>query len=225
MVNSHRFSRNTSELLWISRRPRSKGGTGVPPISKVCGSILMSDKTYHVMFSSGSDELIFIVSDKTAFELPLSNVSNTNISGKNEVSLEFGGPVASTSKQTLPDELVEIRFYIPASSKAKDRSGSESDDGDDFNPSESFYKAVKAKTTKEGQSASSLILNFEDVLLLTPRGRYDMEMYSDSLRLRGKTYDYKIIYSNVSRVFLLPKDNAHLLFIVSRWYVSFCPPH
>lgn len=195
----------------------------MPPISRVCSS--KSDETSYAMVSPGSDELVFTVSGKAAFELPLSNVSNANISGKNEVSLEFGSLGTNASKQTLPDELVEIRFYIPASSKEKDHGGSESDDGDDLNAAEVFHKAVKAKTSKDSQGTLVVILNFEEILLLTPRGRYDMDMYSDSLRLRGKTYDYKVLYSNISRVFLLPKDTVHLLFIVCRFFLfSFLSP-
>jgi structure-specific recognition protein 1 len=51
--------------------------------------------------------------------------------------------------------------------------------------------------------------------LTTPRGRYDIDMYDTFLRLRGKTYDYKISYDQVVRLFLLPKpDDAHVLFVV-----------
>jgi hypothetical protein len=60
-----------------------------------------------------------------------------------------------------------------------------------------------------------MILNFEEVFVVTPRGRYDLDMFTDSLRLRGKTYDYKIVYSTISRLFLLPKDEHAILFIVS----------
>lgn len=39
-------------------------------------------------------------------------------------------------------------------------------------------------------------------------------MFPDFLRLRGKTYDYKIVYTSISKLFLLPKDDLHVLFIV-----------
>ena len=40
-------------------------------------------------------------------------------------------------------------------------------------------------------------------------------MYATFLRLRGKTYDYKINYDQVVKLFLLPKpDDAHVLFVV-----------
>ncbi|EEB86827.1 hypothetical protein MPER_16072, partial [Moniliophthora perniciosa FA553] len=59
-----------------------------------------------------------------------------------------------------------------------------------------------------------MVLSFEEVLVLTPRGRYDVIMFPEFLRLRGKTYDYKIEYTKISRLFLLPKDDLHVLFIL-----------
>ncbi len=44
------------------------------------------------------------------------------------------------------------------------------------------------------------------------RGRFDLDMYEKSFRLRGKTYDYKIQYDSVKKYFLLPKpDDLHTL--------------
>lgn len=40
-------------------------------------------------------------------------------------------------------------------------------------------------------------------------------MHADFLRLRGKTYDYRIAYSQVQKLFLLPKpDDIHCQFVV-----------
>jgi structure-specific recognition protein 1 len=41
-------------------------------------------------------------------------------------------------------------------------------------------------------------------------------MFPNYLRLRGKTYDYKVVYSSIIKLFLLPKpDDHHVLFVVS----------
>lgn len=48
-------------------------------------------------------------------------------------------------------------------------------------------------------------------------------MYQDFLRLRGKTYDYKILYSNIIKLFLLLKpDDVHVMFVVSVPFARFC---
>jgi structure-specific recognition protein 1 len=47
------------------------------------------------------------------------------------------------------------------------------------------------------------------------RGRFDIDMYEASFRLRGKTYDYKIQYSSLKKFFLLPKnDDMHTLIVL-----------
>lgn len=56
---------------------------------------------------------------------------------------------------------------------------------------------------------------FSDTLCLTPRGRYDIDMFPAFLRLRGKTTDYKISYTSIIKLFLLPKpDDVHVLFVI-----------
>ncbi len=162
-------------------------------------------------------ELAFTVSDKTAFMLPLQLVSNSNIAAKTEVSLEFGG-VSNSKGKMAGDEMTEIRFFVPGTRsklKGSDAGSQKSDDEDEEEQSAAqvFHDMVKEKA-EIGQVAGDTILSFEEVLVLTPRGRYDVDMYIDFLRLRGKTYDYKILYSSISRLFLLPKDDQHVLFIV-----------
>ena len=167
-----------------------------------------------------------MVSGKTAFELPLRYVANSNIAGKTEVSMEFSnlsptssaGP-RSTSHKNMGDELTEIRFFVPGNFsklKGSDAGSDKSDNDDDaeeISAAQVFHDTIKEKA-EIGQVTGDLILSFEEVLVLTPRGRYDMDMFPDFLRLRGKTYDYKVLYQSIARLFLLPKDDQHVLFIV-----------
>ncbi|KAF9483545.1 SSrecog-domain-containing protein [Pholiota conissans] len=167
------------------------------------------------------EELAFTISDRTAFELPLRYVANSNIAGKTEVSLEFANlnpshAGGSKSKQ-MGDELTEIRFYVPGTLtklKGSDAGSQKSDDEEEeISAAQVFHDTIKEKA-ELGQVTGDLILSFEEVLVLTPRGRYDMDMFPDFLRLRGKTYDYKVLYQSISRFFLLPKDDQHVLFIL-----------
>ncbi|CAG8696474.1 14581_t:CDS:10, partial [Dentiscutata erythropus] len=147
-------------------------------------------------------QLLFNASKKTSFEIPLSHVSNTNLQNKCEVSLEFmqpeqfGEESQSRNHRNPTHELVEMRFYIPGSTKVL------------------FFEEVREKADLTQVSGEGIVL-FNDVLLLTPRGRYDIEMFSSFFRLRGKTYDYKVQYSSVGSLFLLPKlDDLHEMFVV-----------
>ncbi|KAF9255639.1 SSrecog-domain-containing protein [Marasmius fiardii PR-910] len=163
-------------------------------------------------------DLAFTVSDRTAFELPLQYVANSNIAGKTEVSLDFTSQASPSKKGG--DEMVEIRFYVPGThSKFKGSdAGSDADvenveDDEEISAASVFHDMVKEKADI-GNVMGDMVLSFEEVLVLTPRGRYDVIMFPEFLRLRGKTYDYKIEYTKISRLFLLPKDDLHVLFIL-----------
>ena len=121
--------------------------------------------------------------------------------------------------------MTEIRFHVPGthtrirgSDDGSQKSDAE-DDEEEISAAQAFHDAIKEKA-EIGQVIGDLVLSFEEVLVLTPRGRYDVDMFPEFLRLRGKTYDYKILYSSISRLFLLPKDDMHILFIVCLFATS-----
>jgi structure-specific recognition protein 1 len=124
--------------------------------------------------------------------------------------------------------MVEIRFHVPGTlTKPKGSAGSDAgsdvevnDDEEEISAAQVFHDQIKEKADI-GQDRTDLILSFEEILVVTPRGRYDMDMYPDFFRLRGKTYDYKIFYAGISRLFLLPKDDQHVMFIVSLVIVNY----
>lgn len=177
------------------------------------------------------NEVKFLVRDKLAFEVPVEQIANSNVAGKTEVSMEFINaeqqqPVANTgattngsskSKKSMGDQLVEMRFHIPGNVE-KGSDEEDDDENEETNEQETaanaFHEAIKAKADI-GQAAGDGIIMFKEVLVLTPRGRYDIDMFPGFLRLRGKTYDYKVLYSSVTRLFLLPKpDDIHVQFVV-----------
>jgi structure-specific recognition protein 1 len=49
------------------------------------------------------------VANRQAFEIPLSEITNTNLASKNEVSVEF----AQAEGLSKEDSLVEMRIYVP----------------------------------------------------------------------------------------------------------------
>ncbi|KZW01517.1 SSrecog-domain-containing protein [Exidia glandulosa HHB12029] len=165
------------------------------------------------------EDLAFLVSNKTAFEVPMKYVANSNIAGKTEVSIEFA---PSTDKKPGKgrgiDELVEMRFYVPGvaeRSASDNEDNANKDDEEEQSAAQVFSEAIRDRAEiGQGIMGESIVL-FEDVLVITPRGRYDIDMFEDFMRLRGKTYDYKILYSQISKLFLLPKsDDIHVQFII-----------
>lgn len=170
--------------------------------------------------------LTFNVTNKTMFELPLAQAIATNKPGKNEVAINFVDPGQPAPEGINPkdiDELMDVTFYIPGT-VAKETNNDEDTnvDGEDNEEEEEevnadmvFYENVKSKL-ELSQMTTENIVQFQEALCLTPRGRYNIDMYQDFLRLRGKTYDYKILYKNIIKLFLLLKpDEVHVLFVVS----------
>lgn len=136
-------------------------------------------------------ELSFSVQNRPAFEVPYSEISNTNLAGKNEVAVEFalstteanganGQPAGSTKNRGRkaaagPDELVEMRFYIPGTAvkkeKAEDAEGEGEENEEEVeeqNAANLFYETLMDKA-EIGDVAGDTFATFLDVLHLTPR--------------------------------------------------------
>lgn len=178
--------------------------------------------------------LAFLVSNKTAFEVPLDKIANSNMAGKNEVSLEFAlSQPPPGGKKSRDDELTEIRLFVPNTYVRDVEEGEKMDVDDEMNAAQVFHDMIKEKA-EIGQVTGERIALFADVNVTTPRcvpniplhqqcayhvcatrGRFDIDMFKDFLRLRGKMYDYKIFYTAITRLLLLPKpDDVHIAFVV-----------
>lgn len=52
--------------------------------------------------------------------------------------------------------------------------------------------------------------------MLIPRGKYSLEIYETFLKFHGRTHDYKILFKDVNRAFLLPNpDSMHIFYIIA----------
>jgi structure-specific recognition protein 1 len=186
----------------------------------------------------GKTELAFNVGPRPAFEIPYTEIMNTNLAGKNEVAVEFNltdhkaangsnGTNGTNGKGGMAgagmDELVEMRFYIPG---AATKRGEDEEEGEEREKDEEeeeaepesaanvFYETIIEKA-EIGEVAGVTFATFLDVLHLTPRGRFDLDLFEQSFRLRGKSYDYKIQYDSIKKFMLLPKpDEIHDLITV-----------
>uniref|UniRef100_A0A915MK91 FACT complex subunit SSRP1 n=1 Tax=Meloidogyne javanica TaxID=6303 RepID=A0A915MK91_MELJA len=59
------------------------------------------------------------------------------------------------------------------------------------------------------------IVTLPDILLATPRGRYEIKVFPNHLSFHGKSYDYKIPLKTIMRMFLLShKDGRHMYFVL-----------
>ena len=179
----------------------------------------------------GRAELSFNVQNRPAFEFPYDEITNTNLAGKAEVAVDFSaasgaptnGQVNGDSQKThkmsaARDQLVEARFYIPGTTltnEANEDGEGSGDEGPEESSAASVWYDTLVDKAQIGDVAGDSFASFMDVLHLTPRGRFDIDLYESSFRLRGKTYDYKIQYDNIKKFFLLPKpDDVHTLITI-----------
>ncbi|KAI8019841.1 FACT complex subunit SSRP1 [Camellia lanceoleosa] len=154
--------------------------------------------------------LTFLVGSKQAFEVSLADVSQTQLQGKNDVILEFH--VDDTTGANEKDSLMEISFHIPNSNTQFV--------GDENRPSAQVFRDKIMSMADVGAGGEESVVTFEGIAILTPRGRYNVELHLSFLRLQGQANDFKIQYSSVVRLFLLPKSNQPHTFVV----VTLDPP-
>ena len=157
-----------------------------------------------------------------------------NGSGKNELMIEMAQPEQLDKRV---DGVVEIRFqYIGGGevggskdeSKLTDADAipeedvlvqdqEEDDEGEEkeITHVQALCDQIKAASPLTSLS-SDVIVSLQDLPCLVPRGRFDLDMTDKQLRLHGKTYDHKISYSSIVKLFLLPRqDDVHVLFVVA----------
>jgi hypothetical protein len=133
------------------------------------------------------------VQNRPAFEIPYSEISNTNLAGRNEVAVEFNLGAESTTNGVNGhkegstrnrgrkagagrDELVEMRFYIPGTVAKKEKTedaesdadDQEQEDAEETNAANLFYETLIDKA-EIGEVAGDTYATFLDVLHLTPR--------------------------------------------------------
>jgi structure-specific recognition protein 1 len=173
---------------------------------------------------TGTD-MSFMVGGATAFTLPMKQVASTSLSNKTEVSMEFTPPAPITDaalKKRSGDTLVELRFHVPGAA-TRDQLGDPDtpvgedgeinmdvvldDNGEPVSAATLFHDTVRERGDV-GQIQGEAIVAFQDMLCLTPRGRFEIDLFDDFFRLRGKSHDYKLPYAGITRMFLLPKPDA-----------------
>ncbi|KAK1312914.1 FACT complex subunit SSRP1 [Acorus calamus] len=154
--------------------------------------------------------LTFLVESKQAFEISLADVSQAQLQGKNDVVLQFH--VDDTTGANEKDSLMELTFHIPNSNTQFV--------GDESRPPAQVFHDKIVTMTDVGSTGEEPVVTFEGIAILTPRGRYSVELHHQFMRLQGQANDFKIQYSSVVRLFLLPKFNQPHTFVV----VSLEPP-
>ncbi|EES02337.1 hypothetical protein BDA96_03G041900 [Sorghum bicolor] len=147
--------------------------------------------------------LTFMVGSKQAFEVSLADVAQTQMQGKTDVLLELH--VDDTTGANEKDSLMDLSFHVPTSNTQFV--------GDENRPPAHILWETILKFADVGSSEEPVV-TFDGIAILTPRGRYSVELHLSFLRLQGQANDFKIQYSSIVRLFLLPKSNNPHTFVV-----------
>eukprot|EP00879_Flechtneria_rotunda_P026994 GHRR01028848.1.p1 GENE.GHRR01028848.1~~GHRR01028848.1.p1 ORF type:complete len:661 (+),score=230.98 GHRR01028848.1:215-2197(+) len=161
--------------------------------------------------------LMYKVDNKVMFEVPLPDVSQAQQT-KDEVLLEFH--VDDTTGDDREDTLIEMAFHVPASNEAWAAAAhAAAEAGENGNSVTTAAKALVdslLQHTDAGVATSAdAVATFDDVAVLAPRGRFTVEMHPSFLKLVGQTQDFKIRYTSIGRLFILPKSaTPHTLVVI-----------
>jgi structure-specific recognition protein 1 len=59
-----------------------------------------------------------------------------------------------------------------------------------------------------GEFAGEIVCSIQDLPMLIPRGNYSLDFYSNLCKLHGRTHDYKVMFKDINKIFLLPKPDG-----------------
>nr|XP_043632672.1 FACT complex subunit SSRP1-like isoform X2 [Erigeron canadensis] len=149
--------------------------------------------------------LSFLVGGKQSFEVSLADVSQTQLQAKTDVILEFH--VDDTTGANEKDSLMELTFYVP-------NSNPQFVGDENRSPAEVFREKIMSMADV-GTGGEGPVVTFESIQTLTPRGRSVFELHLSFLRLHGSVGDFKIQYSSIVRVFVLPKAQPHTFVVIT----------
>ena len=103
-------------------------------------------------------------------------------------------------EKTKGDILCEMRFHVPNSEIDQENQNDNNSDDEELTASKVFNQKIIQKADI-GQTA--VVASIQDLPMLIPRGNYSLDFYSNFAKLHGKTHDYKIMFKDINKIFLL----------------------
>jgi structure-specific recognition protein 1 len=101
-----------------------------------------------------------------------------------------------------------MRLYIPTKYIENDK------EEEEISHSAELVKDEIFKLANVGSLGESIAV-LSEVSLLAPRGKFDLHMLKNVLKIHGPSHDYKINYKHILKTFLLPKqDGVHIAMVL-----------
>lgn len=124
----------------------------------------------------------------------------------------------------------EMRFFVPSvapvgkkedpkagEEKKAEEEHPEGEEGkeEEVTPAQQLYQDI-IKKANIGTFADEAIVTLPELPMITPRGKYSLDMYQTYLKFHGRTHNFKILYRNINKAFALPKpDGQHIAFVIA----------
>jgi structure-specific recognition protein 1 len=200
----------------------------VDPVSRVLMDYYQQKAETELTSNRGSTFGELTVEDKTfrmndnfghkSFDLSLENVAQCVIgTNKSEMEIQFHENDADKEE----DSLVQVTFHFPVDKQGRrvDPETCEPIDGsEEENPAEAMQKAIMSAAALRNVSGNVIIEFTKEQAgnFVSPRGRYAMQLTGTFLRMQGPQYDYKIMYTDIKALFLLPRpEPGRMAFVIS----------
>jgi len=172
----------------------------------------------------------FKVDGHYAFRVSLPDVSGVQGVGKSDVMLQFlpddnDGPEDVLTEMTfhVPDGAEDVPGFADAQEEAaaeaenarEAQANGGGEEGGEENggevevqrvpPSVALMRVLQAHASVEDTASAEALMTFENVSLIVPRGKFDLELHSGLLKLAGTGQDFVVRYGSIQRIFILPK--------------------
>lgn len=161
---------------------------------------------------TAGNTVAFSVEGKTAFEIPMNEISNIQ-TAKQEVVMEFHHDDTTDDRVA---SLVELRFHIPKADVPEEEEepaeGDEEKETDDRTTADKFVDEILSKADLVSMGGKS-ILDL-DAAVAAPRGKFTLSFFPGFFKMKGLSRDYKINYSSVVRLFQMPKTDGQSVYFV-----------
>ncbi|KAH7650222.1 structure-specific recognition 1 (SSRP1) (recombination signal sequence recognition) [Cryptosporidium bovis] len=141
--------------------------------------------------------------DKVMMYVPTTEINQIAMPSKSELVLEFNDSINGGEDC---DDIMEIRLFVPNMQNSVD--------GNSLTSAEKLRNDLQTLLGIGTSGSMDKVCRLNDIHLLVPRGRYEIEVLVNCMKLHGKSFDYTILYKSISRLFLLPRPGSSLVNLV-----------
>ena len=172
------------------------------------GDAAVSGANWGSLALEGGDVVFTDGAGGIAFRVPLADVTSIT-AAREEVALELApdddGGATGGSTGGRDDALVGVTFAVPRSATV----GGVVDGGADAAaPAAALADAARSRSAAAAGAGGAPACTFDQVAVLAPRGRFDVDLFSGHAKLTGNAASYRVPYSSISRALLLPRPHA-----------------